>query len=37
MGLLRNSDFVRTGFPMAVLVLFLVNTFGRMICESYGW
>lgn len=37
MGLLRNADFVQTGFPIAALVLFLVNTFGRVICEWYGW
>jgi phosphate transporter len=36
-GLLRNADFVRTGFPMAALVLLLVNSFGRAIGELGGW
>ena len=37
MGLLRTGDYVRTGFPMAALVLVLVNTLGRGIAELHGW
>ena len=35
--ILQTSDYVRTGFPMCLAVLLLVNTGGHWLAALYGW
>jgi len=34
---LSNGDFIRTGFPMCIIIYVLVNSLGYGLAKLYGW